>query len=188
MAASIAAHKGLEMNDNPADPHIHFEPLTKDAFPMLRDWLSQPHVREWWGEPEHELRLMEYFLSSNTDHGFVVNVENEPVGYIQNWTPRDYVDDAPWASDLPVQTKAIDVFLGPKEKFGKGLGPLIIRAFCGKLFDEGANYLVIDPDGKNARAIGAYGKAGFKPLKEYRTSEGVTYIMDLTKYRFQRTI
>lgn len=165
---------------------VHFEPLAREYFPMLRTWLSEPNVREWWGEPEHELRLMDYFLTSDTDHGFVVHVDAEPIGYIQNWTPRDYVDDEPWAHDLPQQTIAIDVFMAPNQS-GKGLGPTVIRAFCAKLFDEGATYLVIDPDAKNTRAISAYGKAGFKPLREYRTDEGVTYLMDLTKIRFQRT-
>ncbi|MFK8033429.1 MAG: GNAT family N-acetyltransferase [Hyphomicrobiales bacterium] len=167
------------------EEQIHFEPLTKETFPMLREWLSQPNVRQWWGEPEHELRLMEYFLTSDTDHGFIAHLGKEPVAYIQNWTPRDYIDDEPWAFDLPQQTIAIDLFMGP-DKSGKGLGPLVIKSFCAKLFSENATYLVIDPDASNTRAISAYSKAGFKPLREYRTDDGIAYIMDLTKIRFQR--
>ncbi|MEP0522013.1 MAG: GNAT family N-acetyltransferase [Hyphomicrobiales bacterium] len=170
----------------PDKTQIHFKPLAKEAFPMLRAWLSEPNVREWWGEPEHELRLMEYFLTSDTDHGFIAHLGEEPIGYIQNWTPRDYIDDEPWAHDLPQHTIAIDVFMGPNQA-GKGLGPKVISAFCAKLFDEGATYLVIDPDAKNSRAISAYSKAGFKPLREYRIDDGITYLMDLTKIRFQRT-
>lgn len=171
----------MTSNDKP----IHFEPLTREAFPMLREWLSEPNVRRWWGEPEHELRLMEYFLTSDSDHGYVVQIDQKSVGYIQNWTPQDYIDDEPWAFDLPQQTIAIDIFMGPNSS-GKGVGPLIIKAFCAKLFDAGATYLVIDPEASNTRAISAYSKAGFKPLREYRTEEGVSYIMDLTKIRFQR--
>lgn len=35
--------------------NISFQPLTSDHFPLLRKWLKEPHVAEFWQEPEVKL-------------------------------------------------------------------------------------------------------------------------------------
>ena len=39
----------------PADGEIAFRPVGAPDYPLLRGWLSAPHVRAWWGDPEEEL-------------------------------------------------------------------------------------------------------------------------------------
>nr|WP_306264417.1 GNAT family N-acetyltransferase [Pararhizobium sp. IMCC3301] len=169
-------------------PHIGFDALTEAALPLLKVWLKEPHVQLWWGDPEREIELMRQTIGNAAEQGFVVTVDSRPVGYIQCWRPAMYSDEAPWAVELEQKAIAIDMFIGAARDTGKGLGVLIVRGFCARLFEEGADYLVIDPDADNKFAIRAYQKAGFEPLRDYRTPDGVTHIMDLTKIRFQRTV
>lgn len=171
-----------------AAPTITFQLLSESALPMLRNWLKAPHVRMWWGDPEHEIELMRQTMAHPLEQGFVASIRLQEFGYIQQWRPSDYLIEEPWAADLPQNTIGIDTFIGDVTMLGKGLGPAMIHAFCAKLFDEGAEYLVIDPDAKNTNAVKAYGKAGFKHLLDHTTSDGVTHVMDLTRSRFQRTL
>lgn len=171
-----------------AAPHIAFEDLSERHLPMLRDWLTQPHVRSWWGEPDHEIELLRQTICHKSDQGFIACLDAKPVGYIQSWQLADHADEVPWSAGLPKATIGIDTFIGSKTDTGKGLGTMIVQAFCAKLFSQGADYLVIDPDAANRIAIKAYQKAGFKSLRDYQTPEGVSHIMDLTKLRFQRTV
>lgn len=169
-------------------PSITFQALTESAFPMLQKWLSTPHVRLWWGEPEHEIELMRQSMTHPFEQGFVASADQQEFGYIQQWRPTDYPNEEPWAADLPKDAVGIDAFIGDTTMIGKGLGTAMVVAFCAKLFVEGADYLVIDPDAKNMNAVKAYGKAGFKHLLDYTTPTGVTHLMDLTRSRFQRTL
>lgn len=169
-------------------PSITFEPVTETALPMLRAWLAAPHVRLWWGDPEREIELMRQTMAHPFEQGFIVSIEQHKFGYIQQWRPTEYLDEEPWAAKLPQNAIGIDAFIGDVTMTGKGLGAAMVHAFCARLFDEGADLLVIDPDAKNTIAVKAYGKAGFKHLLDYTTSTGVTYVMDLTKSRFQRTL
>lgn len=171
-----------------AAPHIGFEEMTESHLPILRHWLSQPHVRLWWGEPDHEIELLRQTIGHYSDQGFISCLDAKPVGYIQTWHLADHADEVPWAAGLPKTTIGIDTFIGSKTDTGKGLGTMIVHAFCAKLFSQGADYLVIDPDAANRIAIKAYQKAGFKALRDYQMPEGISHIMDLTKHRFQRTV
>lgn len=169
-------------------PLVTYQPLTESALPMLLNWLNAPHVRLWWGDPEREIELMRQTMAHPFEQGFIASMDQQKFGYIQQWRPTEYLDEVPWAVDLPKNAIGIDTFIGDVTMTGKGLGPAMVHGFCVKLFDEGADQLVIDPDANNTPAIKAYGKAGFKHLLDYTTSTGVTHVMDLTKSRFQRTL
>lgn len=155
---------------------------------MLRTWLNASHVRLWWGDPDQEIVHITQSMAHPFEQGFVALADQTEFGFIQKSRPTDYPDDAPWAVNLPDNTVGIDTFIGVASMLGKGLGVAMVRAFCAKLFEEGAEYLVIDPDAKNTIAVKTYAKAGFKHLMDYTTSTGETHVMDLTKSRFQRTI
>ncbi|RVQ03761.1 acetyltransferase, partial [Sinorhizobium meliloti] len=44
------------MRNEPAE--VSFEPVAEGHLPMLLAWLSEPHVRQWWGDPDVELGLI----------------------------------------------------------------------------------------------------------------------------------
>ncbi len=164
---------------------VSFERVEDRHLPMLLAWLSEPHVRQWWGDPEVELGLIRDDCKSGEVDGFVFHVADEPVGYIQSWIPSQY-DEEPWAKDLSPDTQGVDIFIGRPERTGKGFAPLALRAFAARLFEKGAQRIVIDPDAGNRRAIRAYAKAGFVPFGEWIDESGRTLLMELTRTEFER--
>jgi aminoglycoside 6'-N-acetyltransferase len=143
---------------------VVFEPLAECHRPLLLSWLVQPHWRQWWGEPDEELRLI-YAVEDGEHEPYLAHVDARPVAYVQAWWPSQH-PDLPWQHGLSRDTRGIDISIGDAADLGKGYGTLIIRHFAAKLFAEGAPRLVIDPDLTNERAIACYLKAGFTPYDE----------------------
>jgi aminoglycoside 6'-N-acetyltransferase len=148
--------------------------------PVLADWLTQPHVSKWWGEPNRELELIRTGRSSGEADGYVVYLAGQPMGYVQSWVPANF-DEEEWMQQQPEGTIGVDIFVGEPAVTGKGLGPAIIRQFCAKLIDDGAKRIIIDPDPANERAVSAYRKAGFRPLAEYPSPSGATLLMEFNR-------
>ena len=143
---------------------VTFIPVTEAHRPLLQGWLQQPHWREWWGEPEEELRLI-YAVEEGEHLPFIASINDEPIAYVQCWWPASH-PEVSWVKDMAITERGIDISIGDASNLGKGLGSLIVKHFAAKLFAEGATRLIIDPDQRNERAIAAYMKAGFTPYAE----------------------
>jgi len=130
---------------------------------MLRRWLGQPHVREWWGNPDEEIGLIAFGKQVDGTEGFVIQLNDAPIGYIQSWIPSQF-DNEDWERDLGPLARGIDIFIGAPAALGNG--STIIQAFAQRLMAQGHRHLVIDPDKRNRRAIQAYEKAGFVRFAE----------------------
>ncbi|MCA1407143.1 MULTISPECIES: GNAT family N-acetyltransferase [unclassified Sinorhizobium] len=163
---------------------VSFLSVADSHLSMLHGWLSEPHVRQWWGDPDKELESIRDGCASGEVEGFIFHVDGKPAGYIQSWTPSQY--DEPWAKDLPSDTPGVDIFVGPPEMTGKGIAALALKAFAERLFENGAARIVIDPDAGNRRAVRAYAKAGFVPFGEWIDESGRTLLMELTRTEFER--
>jgi aminoglycoside 6'-N-acetyltransferase len=170
----------------PDAPAITFVPVAPEHLPMIHGWLCEPHVREWWGDPDHEIELVRGDIGSELTRGYVAHMDDEALGFIQSWVPGNY-DEYPWESEMSPETRGIDIFVGAKDATGKGIGPKIIRSFADILFKAGAPRLIIDPDMRNNRAIRAYEKSGFKEFARYPEPDGGTVLMELTHEDFKRT-
>ena len=83
------------------------------------------------------------------------------------------IEDSPeYAEVLALGEDAIgvDLFIGEAGLLGLGHGPAMLRQFLREVAFpfHGIDICVIGPSVKNAAAIRAYEKAGFRPLKEVR--------------------
>jgi aminoglycoside 6'-N-acetyltransferase len=165
---------------------IRFEPIAEGHLPMMHDWLKQPHVRQWWGDPDEELALIRRILTEDDGtEGFIVFVDSAPLGYIQSWRPAKFagthwVEEAPWLRNVPRDTIGIDIFIGPADLVAQGVGPQAIRAFAERLFALGAPRLIIDPDAGNRRAVRVYEKVGFTTFGRHDGKSESTILMELT--------
>jgi aminoglycoside 6'-N-acetyltransferase len=146
---------------------------------MLLRWLSSPHARRWWGDPHEELQLI-YAVADGEHEPYIACINGAPIAYVQAWWPSQH-PDLPWQHSMDRTTRGIDITIGDADNLGKGMGPLIIKYFAAKLFCEGAQRLIIDPDAANERAVAAYLKAGFTP---YDTFKG-DLLMELTREDFE---
>ncbi|MEP9387088.1 GNAT family N-acetyltransferase [Mesorhizobium sp. KR9-304] len=148
------------MTARSAEPTYDFREVTEADLPMLRAWLAEPHVAEWWGEgPEVSLAEIVEAMESVETEPLIVELDGRPIAYVQSYDP--HLEDGHPYQDQPFGTLGMDISIGPPELVGKGHGPAIVRQFTAMLFEEGCPRVIIDPDPANARAVRAYEKAGF---------------------------
>ena len=140
-----------------APPRFAFRPATLDDLPLIAGWLAQPHVAQWWGD---DATFDAEDLSDPRVDVRIVCRAGQPIGYMQDYDPHGWADHP--LGFLPVGARGTDQFLGPADLLGQGLGPAFIAARMSELFGCGAPAVGTDPDPRNARAIAAYRKAGFR--------------------------
>jgi len=178
----------------PAEPTIRFKPVTAEHLPMLRHWLKQPHMREWWGEPQEELGFIRDMIEGrDSTRPFIIVLGDEPVGYIQYWfighhQNAGWIEDHPWLAEFPAGAVGVDLSIGHSDKLSKGIGSKALAAFVRKLRDDGFETILIDPDPDNLRAVGAYRKAGFRPVPWLEGRSGDALIMQYDPNTDETTI
>ena len=155
-----------------APPYI-FRPMGPADLPLVRRWLLEPHVAEWWHDPE----TFE-FVSGDLDHPdmaqFIVTLDARPFGYLQCYHMSE------WDSGFgpqPAGTRGIDQFIGEADMMGRGHGSAFVRAFIEALLKNGIPRIVLDPKPTNSRAIRAYEKAGFVRDRLVDTPDGEALLM-----------
>ena len=118
-----------------------------------------PEVTRWWGDALESLDDM--MTPSESDSGFIIEVGQDPVGFIQCFEEPD-----------PMYRHAgIDISL-LSEWHGRGIGSEAIRTLAEHLFAvRGHHRLTIDPAAHNERAIRAYSRVGFRPVGVMRQYE-----------------
>jgi aminoglycoside 6'-N-acetyltransferase len=167
-AMSISAKSAAVQN-------YEFVPMTAADLPMIRRWLAAPHVAAWWGDPEEQFALVRDDLEHPAMDQFIVGVGQRPFAYLQCYDPAAWPDNGFGA--LPERTRGIDQFIADPDMIGRGHGPAFIRGFVDGLFCSGTKQVVTDPSPDNARAIGAYEKAGFEKKRLVRTPDGDALLM-----------
>jgi aminoglycoside 6'-N-acetyltransferase len=162
---------------------IGFIPVQAEHVPLLRQWLNEPHIREWWGDPDEELGFIRDMVDGrDTTRPFLVTLDQVPIGYIQYWfighhQNEQWIKDHPWLAELSSDTIGIDLSIGRPELLSKGIGSAALTAFVASLREQGYANVIIDPDRSNVRAVRAYMKAGFRPVPNLHEQTGDVLIM-----------
>jgi len=162
----------------PDSTRISFAPVTPEHYPLLKAWLEEPHIREWWGDPEEELGYISDMVEGrDTTRPFMIVLDGLALGYIQYWflghhQNEQWTKDHPWLKELPPETIGIDLSIGDPSRLSQGIGSAALIAFVAMLRAQGYETIVIDPDPANARAVRAYLKAGFLPIPELEGRTG----------------
>jgi aminoglycoside 6'-N-acetyltransferase len=162
-------------NTTLATPDYQFRPVLAADLPLIEAWLRRPHVREWWGDPERGIATIAAHIDDPAIGLFIVSYGKVPIGYQQCWDPHAEPDHP--CRDQPAGTRGIDQFIGEPDFLGYGHGSAFIRRFVEQLFAAGAPRVVTDPNPRNARAIRAYTKAGFRPIDTRLTISGQALLM-----------
>lgn len=153
---------------------MRFVPLREDHLPFLRALLKEDHIRPYW--PEEEEGLDERFLtmSENGAHGYVLEREGAPSGFLQYYN-AGLVGDGWWPKESP-ETLGMDLMLSLSER---GRGPEVIRAFADFIQRKHpeATSVIVDPNPENARAVKAFAKAGFLSEGKITTPDGWALLM-----------
>lgn len=130
----------------------------------LFEWLADDDVRRWYDEGEHSVEnYRRTFAPEPTVNKFIVEIEGNPVGYLQTYWLSDEPD---YAAQLGLDHDAvsIDMFIGDADWRGHGWGSRILTAALERMvFGEmQAEWACINPDPENTRAVRSYEKAGFR--------------------------
>jgi aminoglycoside 6'-N-acetyltransferase len=152
-----------------------FSKMTEADLPLIKHWLEQPHVVEWWGSTHEQFGIVSGDLTLKTMDQFIVSFGDRPFGYIQCYDLRNWPDGG--LGDHPPGTLGIDQFIGEADMVNRGHGSIFIKAFVDARIADGAPRIITDPDPANERAIRAYEKAGLRRARLVHTSEGVALLM-----------
>jgi aminoglycoside 6'-N-acetyltransferase len=151
-----------------------FRPMTADDLPLVKHWLTMPHVVEWWGEPDEQFGLVSGDLTHPAMDQYIVAADDREFGYLQCYRMTE------WNTGFgpqPEGTRGIDQMIGEPDMIGRGHGTALIRSFIESLLTAGVPRVVTDPDPENARAIRCYEKAGFARDRLVDTPDGVALLM-----------
>jgi len=151
-----------------------FREMTADDLPMIKRWLAEPHVSQWWGDPAEQYELVSGDLDEPAMDQYIVSADGRDFGYLQCY------DLTAWNSgfgEQPKGTRGIDLFIGEADMIERGHGSAMIRAFVDERLKRGAPRVVTDPDPENLRALRAYETAGFARVGMVETPDGPSLLM-----------
>ena len=151
-----------------------FRPMTAADLPLIRRWLGEAQVRDWWGDPDEQFALVSGDLDEPAMDQFIVLADRKLFGYLQCYRLTA------WNTGLgpqPEGTRGIDQFIGESDMIGRGHGSAFIRQFADAQLKHGLPRIVTDPDPLNARAVRAYEKAGFVRDRMVETLDGPALLM-----------
>ncbi len=162
-------------------PRIAFRPLTEEDLPQLHAWLQRPHVAQWWHEPGDLDAVREDFgpmlAPDSRERGYIVLLDDAPGGFVQCYHVAGS-EEGWWPGQTDPGARGIDLFLADEERQGRGLGGRVIRAFVEREFANPAvTWIQADPSPENARAIGAFRRAGFLAMQVVETPDGPAQLM-----------
>jgi aminoglycoside 6'-N-acetyltransferase len=112
-------------------PDYVFRPMTTSDLPLVRRWLAEPHVVQWWGNTLEQFELVSGDLEVEAMEQFVVAINDRPFGYLQCYDPDVWPENGLGAH--PRGTRGIDQFIGEQDMVDRGHGSAFIRTFIDRL-------------------------------------------------------
>lgn len=154
--------------------NISFKPPAITDFEILLNWLQRPHVKKWWvSETDYTLELAKKQYSFHVDgckrigdvnkpiHAFIIQYDEQPIGYIQYYNAYDFPKDGYESNNLPKSLAVIDMFIGDDQYPGKDIVGQSLELFLDTHVLTEFDYAFVDTDSGNSEAMEVYKKIGF---------------------------
>lgn len=161
-------------------PTVRLRLATPADAPMLRAWDEQPHVvassgahdeEGWWDdELPREVPWREFLIAE---------ANGVPVGVMMVIDPAE--EETHYWGDCPPNLRAIDIWIGPPEWLGRGVGTQMMRLAAAHCFaDPAVEAILIDPLAENLRARRFYERLGFREVgpRRFGDDDCVVYRLD----------
>lgn len=108
---------------------FEFQLLTEKDLPLLTDWLSRPHLQQWWREDviiieAVRTKYLPQIYGDDDARPYIVYLDDRPIGYIQYyhaWGNPNWWPDKPGKGVL-----GIDQFIADESQLDKGIGSKFI--------------------------------------------------------------
>jgi len=147
---------------------LSFRPLNFTDIPLIHRWFNLPHIQKYyslqqWTKNEVLNKLKPYIEGTKPVTGYIVLMNDSPIGYIQYYRVSDY----PWpdqnlTEEIVNQAAGLDMFIGDEKLIGKGFGSKIVSDFLNQFIWPEFEYCLVDPDITNTAAIRCYEKINFR--------------------------
>ena len=165
---------------------LSFKRLSEKDFSLLCYWLNQPHVRAFYQKQAIDLPAIRHkytprLKSNSTIHCFIIYFNQIPIGYIQTYLVRDYLD---YASIIGTENGAcIDLYIGEGAFLKQGLGCLIELKFLHEITFPitSTDECYISHAKANLAALKSSHKAGFRYLKDVVEDSQIDELLMITK-------
>ncbi|MEQ1863188.1 MAG: GNAT family N-acetyltransferase [Micropepsaceae bacterium] len=148
--------------------------LAENDLEAMAQLLREGEVAQWWDDPPDIDELREY-LTHDYVSAFCIVVANQTVGFAQVYHANC---DPFWQSfGVPSETFGLDLAIGAAGARNRGVGRAVVRLLIERLLAwPEVVRLQIDPDPDNARAVRAFGAAGFVARGVYPGYDGDTML------------
>ena len=145
-------------------PRIDLRPATPEDRFLIRRWLAEPAVQEWWGSAASAEAGITLAMGSATALPRIIACDGAPIGYAHA------VEIGVWAEERPAELAAgtwdIDLFIASAGHRGRGLGHAALELLAAEVF---ATTLAVACSAvvpvRNEAAVRAYERAGFRWLR-----------------------
>jgi len=147
---------------------IRLTPLNDKHLPLLYKWNSDPEVTFWCesidGANDEETVRDIYSYVSPIAYCFLIEIDNKPIGdcWLENMNVQEVIDMYP-----NLNVKRIDLMIGEKEWWGKGIGSALIGMLTDFAFEHDNVDVLHIPCifDYNIRSQKAFIKNGYKFIK-----------------------
>ncbi|KWV91321.1 GNAT family N-acetyltransferase [Erythrobacter sp. YT30] len=166
---------------------VTLRPATVADAPMLASWDREPHVIACSSDdPDAEVAFggiewtKEIAGSTNDSYYMIAEIAGEPVGVMQVCDP--HTEQTHYWGDIEPGLRAIDIWIGPPEWLGRGVGTQMMTQMIDRCFaTPDVTGIVIDPLNSNKSAHRFYRRLGFKIVGRRMFDEDDCLVMRLEK-------
>ena len=137
-------------------------------YELILKWYKNPTVTEYFNpiietKQEAILKYRPHIHGESNVIPCIIELNKKPVGYVQYY-PIGKEDKEKFNLLNYRKVYGIDIFIGEKNLYSKGIGSASLKILVNYLFlEKDVEMVIIDPEVKNKIAINSYKKAGFIP-------------------------
>lgn len=158
-------------------PAFSFYKVTKEHQSTIIEWLHKDHVSLYfYGEGlANTLKNLDLYVNGKNHNGdytfeyFIGAIDKRPMAFLMTSLVAGPLDQEDPYDKYYVEGKktiTLDLLIGDEAFLGKGLSAPLIHAFLKDQMSD-ADFVLIDPEESNERAIHVYEKAGFKKQETF---------------------
>jgi RimJ/RimL family protein N-acetyltransferase len=156
---------------------LRLRDVTNYDLPLIKQWLHADHVRNNWGDPDVNFRLL-CEPASNGAGRAIIEADGRDVGLVLWQHPTREELDVAGLVDIPTSVIDIDIMIGEIDAQGQGVGSGAVGLVAeAALSDPTVPFVMACARLENLASQRAFGKAGFRKDREFDDVPNGRYVL-----------